>query len=381
MTKHKEIYKRDSKGKIRVWYIVQDEGQYRTHAGVQDGGNLVVSKWKVVKPTNVGRKNETSTTQQATSEIESKYEDKLTVSYCEDVNDVDLPRLGVPMLSERYKDHKAKVNFGTQSWGLQCKFNGHRCYADKNGLWTRKCKRYLSVPHIEEALKPFFEQYPNAVLDGEFFNPDYRQQLNKLAKIIARKVDFTDEHIRQSEEMVRYYIYDGYGFNTALSVDAPYWERKAWITRNVIGKYKYTEQVDTHAIQTEGQMHDLYEILCDEGHEGAILRNLDSGYEKNKRSRNLLKLKPEDDAEADIIAIHEGTGNWGGVAKTATLLWNGKKFDATFKGSYAELKVVLNNPQDWIDHNLTFLYNGLTGLGTPNYARIDIHNCNIDRQT
>lgn len=28
-----------------------------------------------------------------------------------------------------------------------------------------------------------------------------------------------------------------------------------------------------------------------------------------------------------------------------------------------------------IDRTVTFLYNGLTGLGTPNYARMDIKNC------
>lgn len=44
-----------------------------------------------------------------------------------------------------------------------------RCVATKNGLFTRKGEKYISVPHIEEALKPFFDKHPESVLDGELF--------------------------------------------------------------------------------------------------------------------------------------------------------------------------------------------------------------------
>jgi len=89
----------------------------------------------------------------------------------------------------------------------------------------------------------------------------------------------------------------------------------------------------------------------------------------------LLKYKPEDDDEATIIDIIEGTGNWAGTAKTCTLEWKGKKFDATFKGTHEQGVDRLKHKKDWIGKTVTFLYTGLTGLGVPNYARIDPDNC------
>ena len=71
----------------------------------------------------------------------------------------------------------------------------------------------------------------------------------------------------------------------------------------------------------------------------------------------------------------EGKGNWSGTAKTATLEWEGRTFDATFKGNQEELAVILKNQKDWLGKEVTFLYNGLTGLNIPNFARIDVKNC------
>ena len=101
---------------------------------------------------------------------------------------------------------------------------------------------------------------------------------------------------------------------------------------------------------------------------------MDSGYE-HKRSKNLVKVKSEDDSEGIIIDITDGDGNWKGAATNVTLKWKNKKFDAVFKGSYETRQVILKNKTNWVGKTVKFLYMGLTGLGTPNYARIDPSNC------
>ena len=105
-----------------------------------------------------------------------------------------------------------------------------------------------------------------------------------------------------------------------------------------------------------------------------MYRTMDAPYQ-HTRSSDLLKIKPEDSSEATILSLHEGDGNWGGVAKTATVKWNNMEFDVTFKGSYERLQEILKNKKDWVGKDVTFLYNGLTGLGKPNFGRIDIDNC------
>jgi len=121
-------------------------------------------------------------------------------------------------------------------------------------------------------------------------------------------------------------------------------------------------------------MNRVYAEYVDAGHEGIMLRNCNSPYE-NKRSKYLLKVKPEDDSEAVILDIIEGEGNWSGSGKTITLKWGDKVFDASFKGTYEQAVQFLKDKNQWIGKTVTFLYNGLTGLGTPNFARIDINNC------
>lgn len=371
MKKHPELYTRDSLGNVRVWYMEQDAGRYRTVSGLVDG-ERVTSEWTVAKPKNLGKKNETSAEEQASSEIASRYKKQRKLSYFDDVEEIDQSRFVEPMLAKLYRDYQDEIDLSEGEWLLQCKFNGTRCIATKDGLFTRKGERYISCPHIEEALKPFFKEHPEAVLDGELFNEKFRQQLNEISKLVRKTVKITPEDLARSRELVHYYVYDGYGFG--LDKDHPYHERKQWIDSHVIGKYTHMAKVEDFQLK-KGEDLDLhYNTLVDDGHEGAILRHRGMKYE-HKRSRNLLKVKPEDDDEGEIVDIIEGEGNWSGTGKVIRLRWKGKEFDATFKGTQAEAAQFLKEKNAWIGRTVTFLYNGLTGLGTPNYARMDIKNC------
>jgi ATP-dependent DNA ligase len=367
------LYSKDSTGKIRIWLQEQNGANYRTIAGVKDSENLVYSDWSVAEPKNTGKKNATSAEEQAVSEIEAKYKKQRKTGYFDSIKDVDTVQYVEPMLAKNYNNYSEKIDFSKELWGIQCKFNGNRCIATKDGLFTRKGEKYVNVKHIEESLKSFFVNHPLAVLDGELANYELRQELNELNKLIRRTVNITPEDVENSKKMVKYYIYDGYGFESC-GQQIPYKTRKHWIDNNVINKYKYIEEVKTYPVKNRSDLDKQYNIFVQDGEEGGILRKLDEGYE-NKRSKYLLKIKPEDDAEAILINIQDGDGNWKGAATIATLLWKGQQFDAMFKGTYEKRAVILKNKKDWIDKEVTFLYNGLTGLGTPNFARIDISNC------
>jgi ATP-dependent DNA ligase len=370
------LYSRDSLGNIRIWKMEQNGSKYRTIAGLQNG-EQVISEWTVAEGKNHGKKNETSSVGQATKEIEAKYKKQKKTGYFDDINNVDDMSYIEPMLAKLYKDYSDKIDLSKGEYILQCKFNGMRCIATKNGLFTRKGEKYLSCPHVEESLIPFFEKYPDAVLDGELFNNDLRQQLNEISKLVRRTVNISQDDLERSEKLVRYYVYDGYDFG--INKDCCYRERKKWIDTNVVNSYRYIMPVKDFVINAESDLDKHYSSFIDDGHEGVMLRYSDMGYE-HKRSKNLLKVKPEDSEEAIIIDIKEGTGNWRGTGKTITLDWNGKIFDASSKGSYEEAKDFLEDKKNWIGKTVEFLYNGLTGKGTPNFARVDINNClKLDR--
>jgi len=370
------LFTRDTLGNVRVWYMEQNGNKYRMVSGLADG-QKVTSEWTIAEGKNTGKKNETTSVQQATLEIEAKYKKQKKTGYFDNVKDIDVVQYVEPMLAKLYKDYVEDIDFSKESWGLQCKFNGMRCVATKDGLFTRKGEKYMSVPHIEIALKPFFEEHPNAVLDGELFNNDLRQQLNEISKLIRKTKHIDYDDLAESAKKVKFYIYDGYNFrgkSDVLDEKSSYIERKNWIDKVVIPISKYFVEVETKIVKNKKHLDELYQELVDDGQEGGILRKMSASYE-HKRSKNLLKVKPEDDDEAEIVGITEGTGNWSGTGKIITLRWNEKTFDATFKGTYEEGVEFLKNQKKWIGKTVTFLYNGLTGLGTPNYARVDYNNC------
>jgi DNA ligase-1 len=354
----------------------QNDNKYRTISGLSDG-EKVTSEWSHAEAKNVGRSNATTAIEQATAEIEAKYKKQLKTGYHTNVKDVDVSSYVEPMLAQPLHKLSKQPDFYNEKWGMQCKFNGNRCIATKDGLFTRKGEAYKSVPHIENALKPLFKEYPNAVLDGELFNNDLRQQLNEISKLIRKTKHIDPSDLAESEKKVKFYIYDGYNFgekSDILDEQTPYIDRKMWIDIVVIPISKYFVEVDTKIVKSNDHMNELFQNLLNDQQEGGILRKMDAPYE-HKRSKNLVKVKSEQDDDAVIVDIQDGDGNWKGAATIVTLNWNGKIFNAVFKGDYGTRKEILNNKNQWINRTVTFSYMEKTGLGTPNFARIDPKNC------
>lgn len=369
-------------GRVREWRMEQEDCKYRTVAGLMTG-EQVTSEWTVAKAKNIGRSNETSCEEQATKEIENKYKKQLKTGYYRSLAEIDNFQYVQPMLAKKYKDYAAKIDFSKKCWVAQCKFNGMRCIATKDGLFTRKGERYMTCQHIEKALEPFFKDHPDAVLDGELFNEEYRQQLNEISKLIRKTVHISQDDLDQCAKLVKYYVYDGYNLRDPRHIYSKYTPDQPYKTRKYLIDYlinelfhtnEHIQSVDNHSISSQDDLDKIYTQYVDDGHEGIMLRNCNSPYE-NKRSKHLLKLKPEDDDEGVIVKIIEGEGNWSGSGKTMTLRWNNQEFDATFKGTYEQAVQFLKDQDKWIGKTVTFLYNGFTGLGTPNHARVDINNC------
>ena len=374
------LYTIDSTGKTRVWHQEQQGNKYRTVSGVKGSEKKVVSEWTVCEGKNSGKTNETSGVSQAEAEVIAKYKKQQKTGYAANEKDASKGTSYVePMLAKELDDYIKKIDFSKGVF-IQNKYNGARCVATlEEGevvLKSRKGEMWVSVPHINKDLELFFKKYPAAVLDGELYNYELREKLNELMKLVRKSKDISAEELRKSEQVVRFYVYDGYDMDLdgGLTPDVGYSIRKEWIDETVPKYSKHYRAVKTTLVHSMKEVDRIYETFLADGEEGAIVRVTDSPYE-HKRSKYLLKYKPEDDAEGIILDLIEGTGNWSKTAKTATLKWNGMTFDATFLKSY-ELGVErLNNKKDWIGKKVTFLYTGLTGLGTPNYARINPENC------
>ena len=384
------LYSRTSTGAVQVWWIEQEGEKYWSTSGQIDGKKIIAEN-TVAKGKSLGRKNQTTAEEQATKDIESKYEKQLEQNgYWLDVKDIDQDKFFQVMLAKNFNDYKDKLDWSS-GIGVQIKYNGGRIVATKDGLFSRRGKRYISIPHIEDALKPFFKKFPDAVLDGEGFNFDLREKLNEIMKLLRKTVHISPQDLKKSKDMIRFYIYDGFGF--PATKDGPvvkstdgYVERKAAIDNAFFApcfkdRYKdIIEKVPTWIVKSEKELEKLYEQFLDDKQEGAILRILGKPYE-NKRSKFLLKYKPIDDAEYKVVSVQDGDGKFADRVSTITCqrIDGGKyldgtdTFDATFKGTDEEAIDVWNDgdPLLEVGEIITIQFNKTTGYGKPNYARLN----------
>ena len=117
------------------------------------------------------------------------------------------------------------INYQTKNF-IQPKLDGVRCLIQydnsKVTAYSRTGKEWKNIDHILFSLKGFFQLNPNAVLDGELYNHDLKDDFEKIISCV-RKTKPTDEHRVESSELVEFHCYDvilndvvNYGENTSF---------------------------------------------------------------------------------------------------------------------------------------------------------------------
>lgn len=393
------LYARAKSGAVLTWDIEIEGNKFRMITG-QETGQKVTSEWTVCTGKNKGKANETTDEEQAQLEADSKWKKKLkSGGYFEDKKDIDKPlafiepMLAYPLISKKTKKDKKtgksttviedRAPYVKLPVMVDRKYNGMRQVSSSAGPYSRKGEQIKTAPHIYTSVTPLFDVHPGLVLDGELYNHDFRHRLNDLISIVRTTADhkITEDLLTKSERIVRYYVYDGYGFTTKdgteITEDTPCRQRRDAL-KELLKDVPYIVVVPYFMATTMEEAKELYGKFIEDGYEGAILRNADSVYQ-HFRTNDLIKLKPYEDMEIIILDIIDpGSGNWGGTAKTATVkMDNGKVFNATFKGDRETLTQILKDKDSWIGQKVTITYNGWTGLGVPNYAQIDPNNCKV----
>lgn len=333
------LYKRDVTGNIRIWQMElgwnsEAEAAHRSHTGIKDGA-IVTSEWKMAEAKNVGRANATSAREQAESEIASLYVQRKDRGYFESEADVDTFDKFKPMLANEYEQKKVSFEGDVYS---QPKLDGIRCIARKDGLWSRQGKPITSCPHIEESLRVFFDKYPYAIIDGELYNHELKDDFNKITSMV-RKTKLKDEDYAESKRLVEYHVYDCY-------LDAKFSERYNFL--NSMGFQKPIVYVKTQLVEDFEDIDAEYGDYLAAGFEGQMIR-LDEEYQ-NKRSKYLLKRKEFLTDEFKVVAMEQGQGNWSGYVKRFILeLPNGTQFGAGVRGTQETMKQLYesNNTPDW----------------------------------
>lgn len=337
------LFKRDTTGKIRVWWWETGtdgvQWAWRANSGIRDG-KIVTSEWKTVDAKNVGRANATSLAEQAVAEAVAEYNKKRDRGYFERLESVDTFEKFKPMLAHGFEDYP--VDFAKHNYYSQPKLDGIRCIARRDGLWSRAGKPIVAVPHIEEYLRMFFDRFPDAVLDGELYNHELKDDFNKITSMV-RKSKPTANDIAESAGLVRYHVYDCVMINGG---NRRFSERYNFLVSQ--GFADPVCYVPTRAVLDHDRIDELYGEYLEAGYEGQMIR-VDAGYE-NKRSKYLLKRKEFITDEFRVVGVEEGKGNWSGYIKRFILaLPDGTEFGAGVRGNQATLRTLFESgtKPDW----------------------------------
>ena len=250
---------------------------------------------------------------------------------------------------------------------IQPKLDGVRCviqaeFTDvfkdmKVKAYSLTGKEWKNIDHILEQLIPFFNKFPNVILDGELYNHDLKDDFEKIISLV-RKTKPTPEDRTESAEMVQFHCYD------TIMEHMPFKERYKFVFDNLRDSYNI-RTVETIDIFSENQALRDHKINLSNGYEGSIVRTND--VYKCGRSWSLRKFKDFSDAEATIVGYLDGKGKrTGTLGKFIMMDDNGVEFGCPpGKGyNYKQLATMLENIGDYIGQRATFTFFERTKAGS-----------------
>jgi ATP-dependent DNA ligase len=260
---------------------------------------------------------------------------------------------------------------------IQPKLDGVRCVIqyerrtqpreDVVVAYSRTGKEWKNIQHILAELRPFFQKFPNVVLDGELYNHDLRDNFEKIISLV-RKTKPTDEDRQEASELTQFHCYD------IIDEELPFDQRNEFINQSLMLLGDSIYIVDTSLVDDEIRAQAYHRINLENGYEGSIVRTNDT-YHCN-RSHNLRKFKDFSDAEAMIVGYEEGKGKrTGTLGKFLMQDDDGNQFGCPpGKGhNYQDLRDILKDIHKYMGQRATFTYFERTKAGSyrhPHYKSV-----------
>ena len=251
---------------------------------------------------------------------------------------------GKPALSALWLAQKYTGGVNVSQYWVSEKYDGVRGYWDGQALWTRQGEP-IAAPAW------FTAGWPNTAVEGELWAG--RGQFSR-AQSTTRKTIPVDAEWRT----LRFMLFDAPGasgtFDNRLVVITQFAQavHQPWV--QAAPQWKESD---------EASLLQRMQRIVKEGGEGLVLHKANAPY-RSGRGDDVLKLKPQDDAEAQVIGYVPGKGKYTG--QTGALLVrtvDGHQFKL---GSGLKDVDRLNPPAigSWV----TYRYRGLHDSGLPRFA-------------
>ena len=273
-----------------------------------------------------------------------------------------------PMLAQNVGDY-SRIKDSDWPLYVQPKLDGVRCliqyepktirsefYAGKVKAYSRTGKEWKNIDHILAELKPFFQKYPNVILDGELYNHDFKDDFESIISMV-RKTKPTDEDKLKSANNVQFHCYD------IIDDKLLFNQRINFIIESLMLLGNSIHTVDTRMVYNTEEVEAKHEEFLELGYEGSILRQ-NKPYEC-KRSYTLMKVKDFYDTEATITSWVEGKGKRiGTIGKFMAVDADGNEFGMPVMAPFKYLQDNFEEMKTWVGKIATFTYFERTKAGS-----------------
>jgi hypothetical protein len=195
----------------------------------------------------------------------------------------------------------------------QTKLDGARCHLYYDGDQVVAYARSGKVFELHNALVDSAKilMLPGETWDGELlFYKDGKPLDRKTSNGLANKAN-KGTITPKDATSVRFVAWDIVDFSSTI----PYKNRWADLAKRFLKTETVAERillVSTKIVANEKEAQAFFEKQINAGEEGAILKNMDSLWVP-KRSKDLGKMKAENEADLKIIGVEEGSGKYKGM--------------------------------------------------------------------
>ena len=363
------LYKINNKGKVYQWDIKIEKHNDNTYNIITSNGER--NGKKVLHTRNVPKgKAKRTVFEQAVSQANSKRNAKIKKEgYTENLEDLSNPKLSMiirPMLANKYKEKTARSKSGiTFPCACQRKLDGLRMVAHREGnkiiLESRKGLVFANFDKLKNDLKKVLSKKPETFyLDGELYSNDLK--FETISGISRKLQDTLNEEQINTINKVHYHVYDCFDID---NLDIILTDRLKIL--NNLPKVKMLEIVETYNLDNKDELPKYHSQFVEEGYEGTMLRNYDSPYQLNKRSKDLQKYKDFIEEEFKIIGFHEGQGDEKGMVVWDCETKDGSPFAVRPRGNREMKRDWFKNGESYIGKPLTVIFQEYTEYGIPRF--------------
>lgn len=272
-----------------------------------------------------------------------------------------------PCLLARPYDEKNIKNITYPAYS-QLKADGLRANAIVDGhkvtLCGRSGREIDLLGHMDQPMIRLAAEFPwPVVFDGEFVVVNEHEMVidRKTGNgIINKAIKGT---ISEAEaKMIRFQIWDAIPlaeFKDGKSVDS-YKERFERLIQAIDGDFENWKPYWVIPYKTVGSLEEAiahFEQLLAEGHEGTILKNYCALWE-DSRSKHLVKMKAEKDADMEIIGFNPGEGKFLGMVGSIQMASSDRLVECNISGFPDDLRKEITATQNELLGTIaTVLYN------------------------